>query len=105
MQIFDCLISIIVDPKPVPCSYTEVYKLQKRGWPTALVDGPFVVKRIPSRAGLLDESSSVSSATTIVRAALIRRVTKRSTRPQLSCFPLKISVNSKKRVCMSLDVL
>ena len=39
-------------------------------WATSLVDGPYVGRRSPSRAGLLDGSSSISSTATIVRAAL-----------------------------------
>ena len=41
-------------------------------------------KRSPSRAGLLDVLSLISSITTIVRAALIGKAKKRSTRPQMS---------------------
>ena len=49
-------------------------------------------RRSPSRAGLLDGSSSISSTNTIVRVAVIGRTKKRFTRPQMSCFLPKISV-------------
>ena len=42
-----------------------------QGWATFLVSGPFVGRRSPSRAGLLDGSSSIYSTTTIARIALI----------------------------------
>ena len=49
-------------------------------------------RRSPSRAGILDGSSSISSTTTIVRVAQTGRAKKRSTRPQMSYFLPKISV-------------
>ena len=78
-------------------------------WATSLVDGPYGGRRSPFPAGLLDGSSSISSTTTVVKAALIgkakksphilrcpvphqKRAKKRSTRPQMSCFVPKISV-------------
>ena len=82
----------------------------RRGWATSLVGGLHKGRRSPSRDGLLDESSSISLTTTIVRAALIgkakkkrstrpqmpcsspKKSKKRSTHPQMSCFPPKISV-------------
>ena len=63
-----------------------------QGWATSLVGGPYVGRRSPFRAGLLDASSSISSTTAIVRIAVIGRAKKRSTRPQMSCFLSKISV-------------
>ena len=66
--------------------------LLKQGWATSSIGGPYVGRRSPSRARLLDGSSSISSTTTIVKAALIGSAKKSSTRPQMSCFPPKISV-------------
>ena len=48
-----------------------------QGWATSLVGGPYVGRRSPSRAGLLDGSSSISSTTTIVRVAVIGRAKKK----------------------------
>ena len=48
----------------------------KQGWATSLVDGPYVARRCPSRARLLDGSSSMSSTATIVRAALMGKAKK-----------------------------
>ena len=66
-----------------------------QGWATSSIGGPHVGKQNPSRARLLDGSSSISSTTTIVKAALIGSAKKRSTRPQMSCFPPKISVKQR----------
>ena len=50
-----------------------------QGWATVLVSGPHAGRRSPSRAGLLDGSSSICSTTIIVRVALIGKQKKRST--------------------------
>ena len=51
-------------------AYPSSYPLDQ-GWATVLVSGPHVGRRSPSRAELLDGSSSICSTTTIVRVALI----------------------------------
>ena len=73
----------------------EKRKYLRQGWATSLVDGPYVGRRSPSRAGLLDGSSSISSTTTIVRAALIRKAKKGS--HVLRC-PVLHQKNAKKGV-------
>ena len=55
--------------------YTTV--LLTQGWATVLVSGPHVGRRSPSRAGLLDGSSSICSTTIIVRVALIGKQKKK----------------------------
>ena len=56
-----------------------------------------------SRAGLLNGSSSISSTTTIVRAALIGKQ-KKFTHPQMSCFSTKKSKKRSTRLQMSCFV-
>ena len=63
-----------------------------QGWATFLVSGPYVGRRSPSRAGLLDGSSSICSTTTIVRVALIGKQKKGLHSPQMCYFLPKISV-------------
>ena len=59
----------------------------RQGWATFLVSGPYVGRRSPSRAGLLDGLSSIFSTTTIVRVAVIGRAKKKGLHtPQMSCF-------------------
>ena len=48
-----------------------------QGWATFLVSGPYVGRRSPSRARLLDGSSSICSTTIIVRVALIGKQKKK----------------------------
>ena len=49
----------------------------EEGWATSLVGGPYVGRRSPSQARLLNGSSSIFSTTTIVRFALIGKQTKK----------------------------
>ena len=61
----------------------------KQEWATFLVSGPYVGRQSPSRAGLLDRSSSICSTTTIVRVALIGKQKTGLDTPQMSCFSPK----------------
>ena len=76
-------------------SYQTAIETLEQGWATSSIGGPYVGRRSPSRARLLGGSSSISSTTPIVKAALIRSAKKRSTRPQMFCFPPKISVKQQ----------
>ena len=58
-------------------------------------------RRNSSRAGLLNESSSISSTITTVKVAVIGRAKKRSARPQMSCSSPKMSKKRSTRPLMS----
>ena len=61
-------------------------------------------RRSPSRAELLNGSSSISSTTTIVRVVLIGQQKKWFTHPQMSCFFTKKSKKRSIRLQMSCFV-
>ena len=63
-----------------------IHKIIRQGWATFLVSGPYEGRRSPSRAGLLERSSSIFSTTTIVRVAVIEREKKGLPTPQMSCI-------------------
>ena len=67
------------------CVCIIIHKIIRQGWATFLVSGSYVGRRSPSRAGLLDGSSSIFSTTTIVRVAVIGREKKGLHTPQMSC--------------------
>ena len=75
-----------------------------QGWATSFVGGPYVGRRSPSQAGLLNGSSSISSTTTIVGVTLIGKQKKRFTHPQMSCFSMKKSKKRSTRLQMSCFV-
>ena len=72
-----------------------------QGWATSLVKGPYVGRRSPSRARLLDGLSSISLTTTIVKAALIGKTKKG---PHVLRCPVRHQKRAKK-VYTSSDVL
>ena len=65
-----------------------------QGWATFLVGGPYVGRRSPSRAGLLDGSSSICSTTIYYCQGRSDCTAKKKDlhTPHMSCFLPKISV-------------